>query len=380
MAKSIVYVTIDPLEHRRRIFNQIDAAHTLGYEVTVYTIAQPGKNYTHESFDFEVKRIRVPFRGGPLKFMWFNAKVLGLMVFRSFDVAHLRGLWVLPGFLVYRLFHRPYLIYDAHEYFAGHQIWDDRPLKKRIWLFFERLGIPYIDQLITVSQPIAQLFKRRYPNLQRVEVVRNVPSIEHRVNQIPNDDLPFPPLNIVFHGYFLTGRALPQIMQVMDRLRDQPVHLTLIGQGPLENDLRKDVRHRKLEATITFQPMLPYTQLIQTISRYHVGLSLNEPDCLNRQYALGNKFFEYVMAGLPVIATDIETKRYYMDHYDIGVLVDKDHIVDGLTKALREILTHPDQWQQWRGNCRKAAMELNWELEVDKLKMIYEQAANLEKN
>ncbi len=376
MAKSILYITIDPLEYRRRIFNQIKVAQDLGFDITVVSIAQTAMDYDDNQYDFDIKRIRVPFKGGPLKFIWFNIKTLWIIVFRSYDVMHLRGLWVLPAFLLYRLFHRPFVIYDAHEFFAGHQIWDDRPLKKRLWLLVERLAVPFIDHLVTVSQPILELFKKRYPKINNLTLIRNLPSLTNRINPKERDAEFNPPLKLVFHGYFLRGRALPHIITVMDHLKELPIELILIGEGPLENMLKFEVKKRALQATIAFHPMVPYGQLTRFISRNHIGLSLNEPDCLNRRYALGNKFFEYLMAGLAVIATDIETKRFYIDRHQIGALVDADNIVEDLIHMLTDILNRPGQLQQWRINARKASLALNWESESRKLKDIYRHAAS----
>jgi len=42
--KKILFVTIDPIEHRRRVLNQIEAAKEAGYRVEAVSLAEFGKS------------------------------------------------------------------------------------------------------------------------------------------------------------------------------------------------------------------------------------------------------------------------------------------------------------------------------------------------
>lgn len=373
MNATILFVTIEPIEYRRRVLNQIAVAQKTEMTVEVYSFGEKKKIYDDSQFSFPVHRIMIPINKGALKFIIFNMKLLALILFRRFAIIHFRGLMVLPAILLRQIFIRSVLIYDAHEYYAGHQIFADRPLRRCFWLTIERLASPFIDLLLTVSEPLADLFRERYPRLRRVEVIRSLPEMNLSVQsshspltKAGDDAL------LIFHGYFLPGRALDKIIAAMSLLTDLRVKLLLIGEGPLLEDLQAQVKHLHLEDRVSFRAMLLPEQLIPFIAQADIGLSIIEADCLNRQYALPNKFFEYIMAGVPVLASNIPTLQYYVDQYQVGRTVEAQD-AGRIAETIKEMLADPGQLSIWKENCRRAARELNWNEEAKKLLDLYGQ-------
>ena len=72
----ILFITIDPVEYRRRILSQISMAQEAGYDVSVISIGEKGKKYRMEGNSVHAERIFVKFKNGPLKFLLFNLKLL----------------------------------------------------------------------------------------------------------------------------------------------------------------------------------------------------------------------------------------------------------------------------------------------------------------
>jgi glycosyltransferase involved in cell wall biosynthesis len=88
---------------------------------------------------------------------------------------------------------------------------------------------------------------------------------------------------------------------------------------------------------------------------------------LSYWYALDNKLFEYLVSGIPVLATQQPEYRQIVEKYTIGVCVNpenKNAYLDGFW----EILNRKDVF---RTNVRKATLELNWEKESLKLLGFY---------
>jgi hypothetical protein len=56
-------------------------------------------------------------------------------------------------------------------------------------------------------------------------------------------------------------------------------------------------------------PIPPADQVMTTLSRHHIGLTLDPNDCLNRSLTICNKLFLYLQAGLACIATDTPGQR-----------------------------------------------------------------------
>jgi glycosyltransferase involved in cell wall biosynthesis len=115
--------------------------------------------------------------------------------------------------------------------------------------------------------------------------------------------------------------------------------------------------------------------LISTAAGADLGIVLFEPTSLNYTYALPNKFFEYIMAGIPVLASNIETFEEYINQYKVGMTVDPSNVM-AIAQTIKIMLSDEIKLKKWRDNARKASDVLNWENESAKLKKIYEKIRN----
>lgn len=72
------------------------------------------------------------------------------------------------------------------------------------------------------------------------------------------------------------------------------------------------------------------------------------------------KLFEYMMAGIPVIATDFDLWKEIVDGYNCGVCVNP-HDIDAIADAINYFVEHPDIAKMKGLNGRKAVVqEFNW--------------------
>ena len=363
--KTILYISIDPIENRRRVLNEMKTARRAGFEVEAISIAT-GSN---RRIPFKLTHITVPFCSGPLKFIWFNFVLLLRTLFRKYEVIHLRGLWVVPAVLIRQLFNPSRLIYDAHEYFPGLGVYQKQPLKRDFWLWFERKIAPLLDLLITVSEPIAERYRARYPNLKEIAIIRNVPDFQKpQKPESPEYQLHLTPPVVLFHGYFLPQRGLENLIRAI-ALTDN-VTLLLVGEGLLEPVLRELVQTLGLGSRIIFHPFVPNHLIVDFASQADIAATLLEPISDNHKFALPNKFFEYIMSAVPVLAGNTPTMEDYVYRFDVGITVNSEkpqEIADGISTMLSD----PERLQTWKENCTKAAKELCWEKESRSLLELY---------
>lgn len=113
---------------------------------------------------------------------------------------------------------------------------------------------------------------------------------------------------------------------------------------------------------------VPNTQLLSRIAEHDVGLALETPYCLNKQFTTSNKLFQYLQAGLAVIATDTAGQREVFSQFPaIGQLISHQDPI-ALAHALQEVLSSHEKLAA----CKCAALSaieqsLCWENQVDKL-------------
>jgi len=377
MEHRIFYLTIDPVEYRQRIQNQLKLAQEIGLEATVFSLGESDKSYDDDRFNFKLYRIKIAFKKGPFRYIIFNVFAFLKLLLKPCEILHFRSIWVIPAVLCYRIFHQCILIYDANEFFAGHKLFDESRRRKWFWLSFERLIIPYINTLLTVSEPLAGFYRQRYPSLKRIEVIRNLPSKHFSEgSKYSGEKKSTQKTRLIFHGFFLPGRALPQIIKALAGLQDLAFEAQFIGDGILKTELMESIKRYQLEEQIQIIPFVINEKLLPLISRADIGLSVIEPDCINRTYALPNKFFEFIMAGVPVLASNIPTLASYVESYQIGRVVDPTDI-EQIRQTLREMITNKEKRHIWKENCKIASAELNWENESIKMKTVYQDLLNI---
>jgi glycosyltransferase involved in cell wall biosynthesis len=367
----IVHITINPIDFERRIFNQAITGRKCKHKIWVIALGKPGEIHHERKKTFNLWRIPLRYfeRGGPLKFLSFNIKVFFCLLFKSVDLIHCHDLWVLPSSAILSLFKNTNLLYDAHEYYTGLEIFLKRPLRKFLWSLAERLSMPMVDALVTVSVQHAKLYKLRYPKFNNIQVIRNLPQFEAPKYPSADDGLKEKKDKmIVFHGHFKPGRGLENLIEALAQIND--VQLLLIGEGELKPKLEKLIDAKKINAKIHLRNYIQTDLLISFISQADIGVVLFEPTNINYASALPNKFFEYIMAGLPVLASNIDTLKEIIDTYNIGLTVNPLSVAS-IVEGINSIFNNQARLLELKKNTRKAARELCWENEEEKLIEIY---------
>jgi glycosyltransferase involved in cell wall biosynthesis len=368
---NLCHLTINIIDYERRIFNQIHSANKAGYRVQVFASGRPGEIKKEEKAGFSLYRIKTIFhKGGPFKFISINLQLFFLLYARKYELIHCHDVWVLPAAAGVSWLKKIPLIYDAHEYYAGLEIFRKKPISRYLWLLAERISIRQVKALLTVSEPLGERFRKRYPGLTQIEIIRNLPRYEQvDPNAAPLMTRMENTVLILYQGHFKPGRGLENLIRAVGKI--PAVKLILIGSGEIQDRLTRLVEMENVTDRVFFKGFIPTEQLISVTAQGDIGAVLFEPSSLNYAAALPNKFFEYIMAGVPVLCSDIETLSWYVEHYDLGLTVDPADI-QAIRKTIEKMISDRNRLKQWKENALRAALELNWENEEKKLIQIYE--------
>jgi glycosyltransferase involved in cell wall biosynthesis len=368
---NICHLTLNFIDYERRIKNQAESSAKSGHYIKIIALGKSANKLVGAQNGISIRRIITPFtKGGPLKFIHFNLKVFLVLLFERLQIVHCHDLWTLPAVYFLRIIKKFNIVYDAHEYYEGLEIFNRNRIRKKLWMLAEQIAIRKVEVLITVSEPIAGLYHKKYPHLQKIEVIRNLPQKESHSESTNHNILPKTTDKlIIFQGHFKPGRGLIKLIESMTLL--DKVHLVLIGGGEIENDIREKIAHFGLKNKVSLIGYIPTDQLITTTSRADLGVVLFEKTSLNYTYALPNKFFEYIMAGIPILASNLDTFTEYLESYGLGMSVNPDNVED-IAQSIKLMLSDENKLKEWRDNARKASRILNWENESIKMNQIYE--------
>ncbi|MEX1055509.1 MAG: glycosyltransferase, partial [Rhodothermales bacterium] len=111
---------------------------------------------------------------------------------------------------------------------------------------------------------------------------------------------------------------------------------------------------------IRFIEPVPPDELLSYTASADIGVTLLEDVCLNHRFALPNKLFEYLVAGIPVVASDIPEVRRIVRGFDVGLVVDPQNRED-LVAALRQSTIDKTLREKWRRNIPKVLETFNSE-------------------
>lgn len=365
----ILHTTISPCDNERRIFNEAFTAISHGYQVEIVALKTPDLPEESETDQLKIIRLSVKhWEGGPLKFLSFNWKIFRYLLKKKPAIIHAHDLWVLPASAAASLFTGGRLIYDAHEYFAGLEIFNIKKWSGRIWILAERMLIGKVDSLITINRFHQKLFLKLYPDIPDSAVIMNVPSLQHGPKTENMRSFDERDNCLLYQGIFKEGRSLPVLIRSMHLVWEG--RLDLIGFGDLEKRLREMVAEEGLENKIYFRGRAGWQTILEETQRARAGLVLFEPTSVNYTFASPNKFFEYVMAGTPVIASDIPAFRELNSIFEVGILVRLDG-PEAISRAMKVMLTDRESWQKFHENCLDARKVWNWEKQEDMLMDIY---------
>jgi glycosyltransferase involved in cell wall biosynthesis len=161
-------------------------------------------------------------------------------------------------------------------------------------------------------------------------------------------------------GNLKVGMAVSELLTAM---RDLPphVHLALVGAG--YDTLDGVIDGFRLGSRVhRFGPLAP-THVVPFLRTADISPILYQPLNANFVFALPNKFFQAVAAGVPVLyPSDLPEMRAIIERHGCGLpIVPSDP--SSLAAAVRLLLDDRDELQRLRAAAERARAILTWERE-----------------
>ncbi|MDB5255737.1 MAG: a-glycosyltransferase-related protein glycosyltransferase family 4 protein [Chitinophagaceae bacterium] len=363
----LVSVTTD-LFTDQRVHKVCNSLHNHGYDV--FVVGRKLKNsLALTPRAYKTKRFVLWFEKGPLFYAAYNIRLFFFLLFCKADILLANDLdTLLPNYLVSKLRGIP-LAYDNHEYFTGMPELLKRPRVQKIWKTIEKNIFPKLTYIYTDNHAKQKLFEEEYH--VPVKVVKNVPVYNPIVSK---EDLtiqfPAGKKILMYQGIGINiHRGTEELTEAMQYLDDSYI-LYFVGSGDVLDVLKEKVKELRLEDKIVFTGKVPFQELQQYTRHAHLGFTLDKPISDNYIYSLPNKLFDYVHAGVPVIAARLQEVEKMILKYNIGTFVPS-HDPKDIANTIRNAFDTPGKLEEWKANLPIAAREVNWQNEEKVLLSIY---------
>ncbi len=334
--KKILITFLGNIHYDTRCNNLYDSLSANNYDIEFIGFDWLTKDFIESRGDVSIIKLKKRFFSIPfyLKFIW-HLKLKLLTTNASIIFAE--DIYTLPFAVIFGKLKRAKIYYDSRELFGYLAGLKEKKFKQAFWKWTEKLFIKRADYVIVTGTMDGEFLQKEY-GLKNIILLRNLPRYYkpsssfdlHSHFQINIDKK-----IILYQGVLLKGRGIEKIFAVLNELPD---HVFLIvGGGEFEDYYQSLADQMKLREQVFFLGKLTQDELPKITSSANVGVSLIENLSTSYYYALPNKLFEYIMAEIPVIVSNLPQMKEIVEKYDVGFVIDIDNKVE-LISALKELV------------------------------------------
>jgi glycosyltransferase involved in cell wall biosynthesis len=241
------------------------------------------------------------------------------------------------------------LIYDAHEFWpaeARRRSLGWALLKIESWL------IRRVEAVVTVSPSLANAYQQYYKLPSRPSIILNVPDV---FESEPARGLPSLYKagwqTFVYQGHLVEDRRIMDFVKTFRKIRKgRPWRLAFLGYGPLQVGLT-----RLQGEDLVVLEAVPPDRLLAVTRTANAGLVLLDSGNPNHCLSLTNKLFEYLAAGLPVLASGCsQDTREFVARHQVGAIF-CDYTEGELEAGLTRLVS-----RDWGGALAEVQEAISW--------------------
>ncbi|MGE0023289.1 MAG: glycosyltransferase family 4 protein [Hyphomicrobium sp.] len=365
----LVHVTTVHARRDVRIFHkEARSLRTLGRDVVL--VVADGLGNEVDASDDGVRFIDVgPFRGRLARAVLGNWRALRAVVRLKPEIAHFHDPELIPMGLVLKAAGYT-VVYDVHEDLPRQIMskpWIAPPLRSavsRAVSAVEQVAKWSFDAFVAATPHIGA----RFPPA-RTAMVQNFPI---PAEMIAPQETPYAsrPQSFAYVGGLSAVRGAREMVAAMALLKDRPQARLDIAGRVEPRALEAEIRRQPASSSVIFRGQIGRPEVALLLGAARAGIVVFAP-APNHLAAQPNKLFEYMAAGLPVIASDFPVWRQIVDGAGCGLLVDPGDPA-AIAGAMRWILDHPEEASAMgRAGQRAVASSYCWTSEAEKLLALY---------
>ncbi len=349
-----------------RIFHKECASLSKKYEV--YLVASNVENQIVDGI--HIVGVKMPPHG--IKKMLTTKPVIKAALAIDADVYHFHDPELIAAGLTMKRKGKK-VIFDYHENyteFLKTKTWIPKPLRlwaSKIFSIYESRHLPKYDAIITVTPFILERLGKYN---KRIYQITNYPFLQETKETRQWEK------KVCF-----VGGIVPEWMfhTIIKALPSTNAKLELAGLYRPESYM-EELKSQEGWKQVNYHGRIAYDEVFPLIKKCSAGLAVRtykDPNMGYRKGSLGvNKFFEYMMAGVPVIASDMEVWRDVINKYHCGLIVDPEN-PQSIADAINFIISNPEEARKM-GNAGRTAAEENyhWGTQEIILFQIYDELLN----
>lgn len=269
------------------------------------------------------------------------------------------------------------LIFDSHEFwledFSGRVPKVFRWLFQILFILYEKTIIKHCDAIITANSIERGYYQILFPT-KEVQIIYNTPHLVQSNNIEKKDRI----YDLCYEGVLNFERGQKTLFEMVKTLKEsgREIKLLIVGKiqdGECQTWAEEYIQTHNLQKNIFSSGWQTYENINSYLSQGKIGIFLYQHHTTNWLAGPPNKLFNFMKAGLPIIAPDLPETKYILSETGCGLTVTPDNLQE-IIEAVTQLLDAPEIQDQMATNGHEAfSKKFNWQIEEKKLSKLYQQ-------
>ncbi len=365
----VVFALVGDVRRNSRAIKQLRVLRDMGLQVTALTLGPEAPAQGWED-GIQLHVIPCPPGSGPRFFWRMHRAAIDVAQTISAAIYHASDLYMLPAMVASAQKHGGKVVYDARERYPYVASTAGRPWVQAFWRVLECRYVHRADAVFTVSESIAEHMAAAY-GIAKPNVLYNVPpfrAVTSSGKLRAAADVPDDAVLILHQGQMRKHRGGEVLVEAMTHVHGGV--LVFMGDGGQKPVLAARAQTLGVHDRVRFLPPVPPDDLLSWTADADIGVTLLEDTCLNHRFALPNKLFEYLMAGVPVLGSDLPEVRQVVQEHAVGCVVNPADPA-AVARILQSMIDDAETRQRWQAQTAQVFAAYNWEAAADVLRQTY---------
>lgn len=260
------------------------------------------------------------------------------------------------------------VIFDSHEDYTSDLLHKQyipkiaRSIVSVSYNLIERFSSRRFDAVVAATPKIAAVFKTH--KARAVVNVNNYPLTSELFELSSWNEKT---VDAVFVGAISSVRGVYELVESLTYAPHQKIIIAGIFANPV---IEKSIRSLDAWSRVDFRGQIPRSQVFELLAKARIGVVTYLPTP-NHTDSQPNKLFEYMSAGIPVVASHFPLWKEIIEGNNCGICVDPENS-KMVSEAIQYLIDNPERAVQMGANGRLAVeTKYNWTTEEEKLISLY---------
>lgn len=364
--QKILMAESSDIYHDGRVLKEAKALITAGYKVEIFGF----RNLSTIQKKYPFKIISLPLISKKHRKLRNTTICLNILIInirillKKADVYHSHNTMFLFGMYLASKIYGGKLIYDSHEVQSELNF-----LAKKL----ESLFIQKTDAIINVSKGRAEHQAKIFSiSVEKIIVVSNYPEIPEKLSPIIQKNQN--EISFVFSGGFdLYDNKLDNFIRVLKEFDNCKFYLLAFGYGNSKEILDQLINENELKDKVIFLKLVEPNNVISVIEKYDIAVNLlsNPRNLISYKYHGINKMYEYLLAGLPILSSNMPSFVEEFEQNKVGKSVNPNDL-ESIREGIRFFINNFNNIAPMKLKARELAINnYNWDNQARKLIELY---------